>query len=223
LVDQHQGLVDQHQTLPICLLLCDSQTRRYIYALKISATCRFFRLLLLILMSIASTSRRAQAWTHARAELVRLGVPSEAWPRHATPHLMYTYWLRSPLDWLPRIVVLLTVQRFEIPSQDLGTEHSVCFPFGDDAHAAWEACKRRTGWQPSLPRPQSRVAAALQGPLLPHSGNADAPPSDTIALTPAALAEAAAASGARLTKAAAASGARQPAAQGSQRRKTKKC
>ena len=35
----------------------------------------------------------------------------------------------------------------------------------------------------------------------------------TIALTPAALAEAAAASGARLTKAAAASGARQPAAQ----------
>ena len=164
-------------------------------------------------MSIASTSRRAQAWTHARAELVRLGVPSEAWPRHTTPHLMYTYWLHSPLDWLPRIVVLLTVQRFEIPSQDLGTEHSVCFPFGDDAHAAWEACKRRAGWQPSLPRPQSRVAAALQGPLLPHSGNADAPPSDTIALTPAALAEAAAASGARLTKAAAASGARQPAAQ----------
>ena len=68
-------------------------------------------------------------------------------------------------------------------------------------------------WQPSLPRPQARVAAALQGPLLPHSGNADAPPLDTIALTPAALAEAAAASGARLTKAAAASGARQPAAQ----------
>ena len=37
LVDQHHGFVDQHQTLPICLLLCDSQTRRYIYALKMSA------------------------------------------------------------------------------------------------------------------------------------------------------------------------------------------
>ena len=57
-------------------------------------------------------------------------------------------------------------------------------------------------------------SCSMAGPLLPnqHSGNGDAPPSDTIALTPAALAEAAAASGARLTKVAA-SGARQPAAQ----------
>ena len=188
------------------------------YALKISATCSAFVLLLLIPMSIASSSdfdRRAQAWTQARAELVLLGVPSDAWPRRTTPLLMYTYWLHNPLDRLPRIAVLLTVQRFEIPSQDLGTEHSVCFPFGDDAHAAWEACKRRAGWQPSLHQQQSHVAAALQGPLLrnPHSRNTDAPPSDTITLTPAAVAEAAAASGARLTKAAAASGARQPAAQ----------
>ena len=186
--------MDQHNVLLICVLLCDSQTRRYMYAepLKISATCSAFVLLLLIQMSIM---------------------------------MYYTYWLHNPLDWLPRIAVLLTVQRFEIPSQDLGTEHSVCFPFGDDAHAAWEACKRRAGWQPSLHQQQSHVAAALQGPLLrnPHSRNADAPPSDTIALTPAAVAEAAAASGARLTKAAAASGARQPAAPGSQRRKTKNC
>ena len=179
-------------------------------------------------MSIASTSRQQpaaqQAWTHARAELVRLGVPSDACaqrcvPRRTMPLLMYTYWLRNPLDRLPRIAVLLTVQRFEIPSQDLGTEHSVCFPFGDDAHAAWEACKRRAGWQPSLHQQQSHVAAALQGPLLrnPHSRNTDAPPSDTITLTPAAVAEAAAASGARLTKAAACSQ-RRHAASGARRR-----
>ena len=109
------------------------------------------------LMSIAPASHETavegsvQAWTHARAELVRLGVPTEAWPHrwarvHATPKLMYTYWLRNPLDWLPRIVVLLTEQRYEITSEDLGTEHSVCFPFGDDALAAWEACKRQAGW-----------------------------------------------------------------------------
>ena len=131
LVDQHQGFVDliQHHILQICLLLCDSQTPRYvIYSLKISATCQFFLLLLLILMSIASTFSQQpaaqRAWTHARAELVRLGVPSEVWPRHEAPDLMYsTYFklLRSPLDRLHRIAVLLTVQRFEIPSQDLGT------------------------------------------------------------------------------------------------------
>ena len=139
-------------------------------------------------MSSASTFRQQpaaqRAWTHARAELVLLGVPSEAWPRHEAPDLMYTYLLRSPLDWPHRIAVLLTVKRFEIPSQDLGTEHSVCFPVGDDAHAAWDACKRLAGWQPSLHQQQSHVAAALQGPLLrnPHSRNTDAPPSDTITL-----------------------------------------
>ena len=135
------------------MLLCDSQTRRYMYAepLKISATCNAFVLLLLIQMPIASSSsdfdRRAQARTQARAELVRFGVPREVWPRHATPHLMHTYLLG--MDWLPRIVVLLTVQKFQIPSQYFGTLHSAWFPFGDDAHAAWEACKRRAGWQPS--------------------------------------------------------------------------
>ena len=45
------------------------------------------------------SDRVFEAWTHARAKLVRLGVPHEAWPRHATPHLICTtYLLRSPLD-----------------------------------------------------------------------------------------------------------------------------
>ena len=123
---------------------------------------------------------RYEVWTRALNALFQLGVPEEAWPRHATQwrSLLHSYMLHSPLQpAAPRIGVLLTVQRFEIPSQDIGTEHSVHFPFSDDAHAAWEACKRLAGWQPLLPRRQPRVAAALQGHLLPHSGNADAPTS----------------------------------------------
>ena len=97
----------------------------FMLSLSRSQPLAIFLLLFLILMSSASTFRQQpaaqRAWTHARAELVLLGVPSEAWPRHEAPDLMYTYLLRSPLDWPHRIAMLLTVKRFEIPAQDLGT------------------------------------------------------------------------------------------------------
>ena len=59
---------------------------------------------------------------------------------------MIQYVTVSPLRSQRRIFVFLTVRRFEIPSQDLGTEDSAQFPFGDDALFAWEACKRWAGW-----------------------------------------------------------------------------